>query len=194
MRFRVFTVLALLLAAASATFADFAPLRSADAPEAAASSHAAPAPTPAELTWLVDAATRRLFDVPSAVAPSDAFDASWSGPPSREPKVETLPAAPSSFSLGLTALLGLGAYQATRSLRKLNLGSLPEWYHSGGPQQIGHATPYDLDGPPVAVCVLDTPAWSTGLNVTVSRLADRILSPPHRVLAVTAPRGPPQLS
>jgi hypothetical protein len=43
-----------------------------------------------------------------------------------------------SFSLCLYALLGLGLCGSGQWLKKISLGCIPEWYHDGGPYQIGH--------------------------------------------------------
>lgn len=44
-----------------------------------------------------------------------------------------------SFSLCLYALLGLGLCRSAPLVRKLSLGGVPDWYHHGGPLQIGHS-------------------------------------------------------
>jgi hypothetical protein len=44
----------------------------------------------------------------------------------------------SSFSLCLSALLGLGLCRSVSFARRLPFGRLPEWYYQGGPSQIGH--------------------------------------------------------
>ena len=54
---------------------------------------------------------------------------------------------PSSVNLCLYALMSLALYSAPHWLKRLHLGHLPEWYHDGGPFQIGHsfaATPKSL--------------------------------------------------
>lgn len=67
------------------------------------------------------------------------------GPRAAEPRGEllTLTPGPSSVDLFLWALGGLGAWQLGRSARRVHWAALPSWYHAGGPQQIGHATPLD---------------------------------------------------
>ncbi len=45
----------------------------------------------------------------------------------------------SSFSLCLSALVSLGLYSSIRSVKKLSFGIIPQWYHNGGPCQIGHS-------------------------------------------------------
>lgn len=44
-----------------------------------------------------------------------------------------------SLSLCLYALLSLGLCQSAPFVKKLHLGCIPDWYHSGGPYQIGHS-------------------------------------------------------
>ena len=46
---------------------------------------------------------------------------------------------PGSASLGLYALMGLGLFSTPRWIRRLHPGHLPQWYHDGGPFQIGHS-------------------------------------------------------
>ena len=46
---------------------------------------------------------------------------------------------PGSASLCLYALMGLGLWSAPHWIKKLHLGHIPEWYHDGGPFQIGHS-------------------------------------------------------
>lgn len=56
-----------------------------------------------------------------------------------------LPASPGSMGLFLSGALSIGAWHLVRSARNLHFANLPEWYHSGCPDQIGHAVPFDLD-------------------------------------------------
>lgn len=51
----------------------------------------------------------------------------------------------------------MGAWQFGRSARKVHFGAAPDWYHTGGPHQIGHTTPFDLDCGAVALCRFDEP-------------------------------------
>jgi len=77
-------------------------------------------------------------------------------PPQRTgPEVTDLPAGPGSFSLVLAAFGSLGAWRLGRSTRKLHFSSVPEWFHTGGPEKIGHVSMIDLDGPlsrPHTIC------------------------------------------
>lgn len=45
----------------------------------------------------------------------------------------------SSLSLCLSALMGLGLCGSFHWFKKLHLGFIPEWYHDGGPHQVGHS-------------------------------------------------------
>jgi len=44
-----------------------------------------------------------------------------------------------SFDLCLYALIGLGICRSGHWLRRPSLGFVPDWYHNGGPFQIGHS-------------------------------------------------------
>jgi len=61
-----------------------------------------------------------------------------------EPAAEThtckiLTDSADSFSLCLYALIGLGVFRSGHYVRRCSLSFIPEWYHSGAPQQIGHS-------------------------------------------------------
>ncbi|MBL8879514.1 MAG: hypothetical protein JNG88_10380 [Phycisphaerales bacterium] len=44
------------------------------------------------------------------------------------------------FGLG-----GVGVWQAGRNAKKFASSITPDWYHTGGPTQVGHSTPLPLD-------------------------------------------------
>ena len=71
--------------------------------------------------------------------------------------VDQLPPGPSSLTLSLGALGVAGVFQLGRSARKLHAGVLPHWYHTGGPVQVGRATPISLefDLGALPICTLD---------------------------------------
>jgi len=59
-----------------------------------------------------------------------------------------------SFDLCLVTLIGLGLCRSGTWVRRLSLGFVPDWYHTGGPYQIGnsHAIEWDsLSSPPVCL-------------------------------------------
>ena len=100
----------------------------------------------------------------------------------------------SSFSLCLYALMGLGLVRSAPWVKKLSLGSLPEWYHDGGPFQIGHShavTANNLSITPAycfiqAACVVEDliPQYRLGTVVSLWRES-------QFTSTVLAPRGPP---
>lgn len=58
-----------------------------------------------------------------------------------------------SFSLCLYALLGLGLCRSAPWVKKLHFGAIPEWYHDGGPSQIGHSLAISPD------CLCSAPVY-----------------------------------
>ena len=46
---------------------------------------------------------------------------------------------PGSFALCLYAMIGLGLCRSAPWVKKLSFEFIPEWYHDGGPFQIGHS-------------------------------------------------------
>jgi hypothetical protein len=107
--------------------------------------------------------------------------------------VQRLPGAPSSLQLVLTAFGTLGAWQLTRSARKVHLSNLPAWYHAEGAVQVGHTTPLDLDFTLLPICCPETATVSGGgphappwfLNELRPRLESQ------HFLSIAGPRGPP---
>jgi len=108
----------------------------------------------------------------------------------------TIKAPPSSLSLFLSGLLTLGAFQITRSSKNLNFDQLPSWYHTGGPVQVGHATPLDLDFGNLSLRPFDVAFdGCEGSQVRFLRHRDQD-SPPIAqcfLSSLTDPRGPPVL-
>ncbi len=136
-------------------------------------------PAPASPDWLASTRPAPIADFAAPVPPSDNAET-----------IQQLPPAPSSLALGLTALAGLGLYQAGR---KVHWSRLPDWYHTGGPQQIGHATPLDLDRVPLPVCVFETP---TPHVAPILRFALEAVVPIPQAFTplARAPRAPPLFS
>ncbi len=60
-------------------------------------------------------------------------------------QVRELPPPPSSMVIALSGFATFGAFRLARSVKDIRLPSLPEWYHGGAPEQIGHATPWPPD-------------------------------------------------
>lgn len=55
------------------------------------------------------------------------------------PVVQPLVDGSNSFDLCLYALIGLGLCRSGQLVKRPSLGFIPEWYHSGGPYQVGHS-------------------------------------------------------
>ncbi len=53
--------------------------------------------------------------------------------------VQILTEGQNSFSLCLYALLSLGLCKSVPLVKKFSFGYVPQWYHDGGPAQIGHS-------------------------------------------------------
>ena len=70
------------------------------------------------------------------------------GQPSQMPHTINLTGGPGSVSLCLYALMGLGLCSAPHWMKRLSLSHIPEWYHDGGPFQIGHS----FAVPPESLC------------------------------------------
>lgn len=106
---------------------------------------------------------------------------------------QVLTRTPSSLLLGLTALAGVGLYHAGQSIRRVQAPLVADWYHTGGPQQIGHATPLDLDTLDLPPCVLDPLAHVPDCTTRFAFEAD-LRIPSEDLPHTTAPRGPPAIS
>ena len=102
--------------------------------------------------------------------------------------------APSSFTLCLYALMSLALFKSSPWIKKLSFGHVPEWYHDGGPFQIGHS----LIMTPESLCSVPTYCLIQPV------LATRHLIPQYRLRTIVslgwksqftpdviAPRGPP---
>jgi hypothetical protein len=92
-----------------------------------------------------------------------------------------------------TALGSLGAWQIGRSARnvRFSFGPLPEWYHTGGPIQVGRAAAFDFHYTPPALCALNQPAGRQQLRY--HRWRDLFSRCEEQFgLTVDAPRGPPR--
>ena len=52
---------------------------------------------------------------------------------------QSLTNGPGSLNLCLSALIGLGLCSSAHWVKRLSFSCVPEWYHNGGPFQIGHS-------------------------------------------------------
>ncbi len=110
-------------------------------------------------------------------------------------EVRDLPPLPGSATLFLAAMVSMGGWHLVRSARDLHWGALPEWYHTGGPIQIGHAVPLDLDFHSVPPCWFESAAEGGGDDRAFLNRLSRGDGPRCYAqvffLAIAAPRGPP---
>ena len=104
---------------------------------------------------------------------------------------------PGSLNLCLSALIGLGLCSSAHFVKKLSFSFIPEWYHNGGPSQIGHSyavTPESLCSSPVycfvqPVCTVEDSFIQYRLRTIVSIWRKSQFTP-----SVIASRGPPLTS
>ena len=103
----------------------------------------------------------------------------------------------SSLSLCLSALIGLGLCSSAHCLKKLHLGHfghIPEWYHPGGPCQIGQSLAVNPDSVcPVPVCCFVQPDHTAEYPIPISRRRDivSLWRQSQYTPDVIASRGPP---
>ena len=116
------------------------------------------------------------------------FDTGYDG--ENAAKVRDLPAVPGSAQLFLSAMLSVGAWHMVRSAKHFHLADIPEWYHPGGPAQVGHAVPFDLDFSALLVCRFDEPTDVRLLSYSVAP-DESVRGASQCTLLTSAPRGPP---
>lgn len=99
-----------------------------------------------------------------------------------------------SFGLCLYALLGLGLCRSLPLVKKVSFGYIPQWYHDGGPAQVGHSfaiSPDCLWSDPVCFVQPDCPAENPipryHFPTAVSRRRSSQFTP-----ALRASRAPPR--
>jgi hypothetical protein len=104
-----------------------------------------------------------------------------------------LPEEPASLSLVLAGLGSLGAWQLGRAAKNAHFGQVPEWFHTGGPVQIGHAYAANPDcGAVFEVCAFDPPVGKHPV-LHHMRCEPPPIHQPQCILVTESPRGPPLL-
>ncbi len=110
------------------------------------------------------------------------------------PHRQSLTSGPSSLSLCLSALIGLGLCSSAHYVKRLHFGLIPQWYHNGGPFQIGHSFAVNPDSVcPMPACCFVQPAH-TAENITPQYRFGTIVSlwrESQFTQDVIAARGPP---
>ncbi len=99
-----------------------------------------------------------------------------------------------SSNLCLSALIGLGLCSSAHWVKRISFGFVPEWYHNGGPFQIGHSyavTPESLC--PVPVCCFVQPVCTVEDSLPQYRLGTvtSLWRKSQFTPTVLVPRGPP---
>ena len=145
-----------------------------------------------DLAWRDDRWSQSVLGDAADLMPGLPVDAAMLATPDA-PVLREIRPLPSSAAMFFTAMLSLGALQVFRHPPSLKLSALPSWYHSGGPAQVGHVTPLDLDFHSLTLCIFD-PANRGVVDCTVvygaaADQVNRLL--PQVVLSPAAPRGPP---
>lgn len=103
---------------------------------------------------------------------SGGISSGATAPRDSDERVIEIPPPPGSLQLVLSAMLSAGAWQLTRSAKHASFNA-PDWYHTGGPYQIGHATPYDLAGATLDLCPFFVP-----VTLETGRSRDLAVYPP----------------
>lgn len=111
--------------------------------------------------------------------------------------LQILTNGPGSLNLCLSALIGFGLCSSAHWVKRISFGFVPEWYHNGGPFQIGHSyavTPESLCPVPVycfvqPVCTAEDSFTQYRLRTVVSLWRKSQFTP-----CVLASRGPPNIS
>ena len=107
---------------------------------------------------------------------------------------DQLPAEPASLSLVLAGLGSLGTWQLGRAARHAHFGDVPDWFHAGGPVQIGYAFIANPDcTPALDFSAFDQPIANRPVLHRM-RCEPPLILQPQCILVTESPRGPPLLS
>ena len=111
--------------------------------------------------------------------------------------LQSFPNGPGSLNLCVSALIGLGLCSSAHLVKRFSFSFVPEWYHNGGPFQIGHSyaiTPESLC--PVPVCCFVQPACTVEDSLPQYRLGTvvSLWRKSQFTPTVLVPRGPPNMS
>ena len=128
----ILAALLVTFVAVGAVQADLMPVSHGDAGAAGKSVASTPKQSP-----VVDSPLIALPSPEDLVA--DSFDLHEEQEGTQEAELQTLVDRSNSFDLCLYALIGLGVFRSSQYVKRPSLGFVPEWYHSGAPQQIGHS-------------------------------------------------------
>ncbi len=119
------------------------------------------------------------------------------GPGGEMPSARIQSDGQDSFGLCLYALLGLGVCRSVPVVKRLSFSHIPQWYHDGGPFQIGHSHAISPDCLCYATacclvqpdCAAEDPIPQYRREIIISLWRRSQCTP-----TVLAPRGPPGMS
>ncbi len=100
----------------------------------------------------------------------------------------------SSLHLCLYALLSMGLCKSLPIVKKISLGIVPQWYHEGGPLQIGHShaiSPDCLDSAPVCCFIQPDVAVNNPMHQYRQGSVVSLWRTSQYTPAVLASRAPP---
>jgi hypothetical protein len=123
--------------------------------------------------------------------------AAGAGQNSEVQNLKILTNEPDSFKLCLSALISFGLCCWAPWIKRLSLGFIPEWYHEGGPFQIGysHAVLPDTICPAPACCFIQP--YNVEDNHLPRYFVKTVISLWRKsqfTQTVLASRGPPEMS
>jgi len=108
--------------------------------------------------------------------------------------VQVLADGQSSFSLCLSALLGVALCRSVPLVKRLHFGCLPEWYYHGGPSQIGYSlaiSPDCLCSAPICCFIPPDGTVEDCLSQYYRGTVVSLLRRAEFTPTALAPRGPP---
>jgi len=115
-------------------------------------------------------------------------------PTSEIPRFHVLADRQNGAGLCLCALLSLGLCKAAPWMKRLSWGTIPDWYHDGGPYQIGHSLAVSPDCLCPGLICRFLPPPDLGTDPAPDHGGPGLVSLWRKsqfVPAVRAPRGPP---
>jgi hypothetical protein len=101
---------------------------------------------------------------------------------------------PGSLNLCLYALIGLGLCRSAPWVKRLSFGFVPDWYHDGGPYQIGHSHAIGPESLSCALVYCFVQPECTSLDLLPQHYLGKVASLLRQSLFVPgrlASRGPP---
>ena len=194
---RTILVLCVVLVSTVSVYADMMPVPAANL------ERSKPAYVPCDQTNLQYTVLPGLFNCPG-ISNQDLWHAGFlpeqtadTGQIPELQNIRSLTEGPGSFALCIYALIGLGLCQAAPWVKKLSLDFIPEWYHNGGPFQIGHShavTPETLY--PMPACCFVQPICTVESHIPQNsqRTIMSLWRKSQFTLDVIASRGPPDMS